>query len=173
MAVSELDIKNRLGWPGRHDGNILPVLAGGLHRAVGHHLQLVVLLVGFGVLGAPGATGTGDWGAFDSRFFEDFYKHCEPCVFGPLVGDETWTPPTFFWVLQFDKCPRCVDIWCATWILKDTYPEEVSLLFVVHGGWLSVSWSLATAGEFFSAIVLECSRAIFCRTWIFYRLTGS
>lgn len=88
MAVSELDIKNRLGWPGRHDGN-LPVLAGGLHRAVGHHLQLVVLLVGFGVLGAPGATGTGDWGAFDSRFFEDFYKHCEPCVFGPLVGDET------------------------------------------------------------------------------------
>ena len=119
----------------------------------------------------PLGLGTGELSIHG--FFEDFYTHCEPYVFGLLVGDETWTPPTFFWVLRFDKCPRCVDIWCATWILKDTYQEEVSLLFVVHGGWLSVSWSLATAGEFFSAIVLECSRAIFCRTWIFYRLTGS
>ena len=87
---SELSIgaTPRLG-PGRHDGN-LPVLVGGLHRAVGHHLQLVVLLVGFGVLGAPGACwglGTGELSIHG--FFEDFYTHYEPYVFGLLVGDET------------------------------------------------------------------------------------
>ena len=110
MAVSELDIKTDLVGQAATMGICLSLL-----------VAFIVLLattcnwwsssLGWWCWEPQGPLGLGCWGAFDSRFFEDFYKHCEAlCVWATcwgwnlntsnfFLGTSVWQMPTVCWHL--------------------------------------------------------------------------